>query len=154
MATKADVIACLIDTRGWVTETVESMPDASWSNPANDGWDARQLLYHIASTSGVAGFVLRMSALPSTPPGGEPFDNDEFNRSQVALREEKSPEDALNEIRANIQRDIEAVESASDADLQRMWTSPWGHADTVAKIIIDSLRGHIQPHLHELGCAK
>jgi hypothetical protein len=154
MPTKTDVVQNLHDTRDQIIAVAESIPAGSWAATVyENGWNARQLLHHIASTSGVAGFVLQMSKLPPPPPGGEPFDNDAFNRSQVALREGNSSEDALNEVRANIQRDIQAIEAAPDAHLQRTWTAPWGNTNTVAAIIIDSMRGHLGTHVAELRAA-
>jgi uncharacterized damage-inducible protein DinB len=150
MSSREAVIACLRDLREQLSAAVEAMPADRWTaNVYEGGWNERQLLYHIASTSGVASFVLAMSKLPKQT-GGEPFDNDAFNRDQVALREGRSPAEALDEIRSNIQRDIQAIEKASDDDLQRAWTAPWGMEGAVADIIIASLNGHLGTHLDEL----
>jgi hypothetical protein len=83
MATKADVVAGLGDIRDQIVAAAESIPAGSWAMPVyENGWNARQLLYHVASTSGVASFVLAMSRVPAQAGagGGEPFDNDAFNR--------------------------------------------------------------------------
>jgi hypothetical protein len=106
------------------------------------------VLSHIASTSAPAGFLLTMSKLPSG--GGSAFDNEAFNRDQVKLREDRSVAEVLDEIRANIQRDITTVEAASDEDLQRHWTAPWGTEGTVAEIIIASIEGHLGGHVADL----
>ena len=110
MSSRELVVSCLRDLREQIGATVEAMPESGWAkNVYENEWSARQLLYHIASTSGVASFVLAMSKLPKQPGGGEPFDNDASNRDQVALREGRSPSDALDEIRANLQRDIQSI---------------------------------------------
>jgi hypothetical protein len=148
------VISSLRDLSEQIGATVEAMPESGWEkNVYENAWNARQLLYHIASTSGVASFVLAMSKLPIQPGGGEPFDNDAFNRDQVALRGDSSPSDALDEIRANLQRDIQAIEKASDEDLERPWTAPWGMEGTVAEIITSAVDGHLGAHLEELRAA-
>jgi len=150
MSSREAVIACLNDVREQITAAVAAMPESGWdASVYENGWNQRQLLYHIASTSGVASFVLAMSKLPKQV-GGEPFDNDAFNRDQVALREGRSPAEALDEIRSNIQRDIQAIEKASDDDLQRAWTAPWGMDGTVADIIVTSVDGHLGAHLNDL----
>lgn len=154
MSSRNAVIACLLDVREQIGTAVEGMPESSWDKSVyENGWNSRQLLYHIASTSGVASFVLAMSKLPKHPDGGDPFDNDAFNRDQVALREGRSPADALDEIRANLQRDIQAIEKASDDDLGRLWTAPWGMEGTVAEIITSAVDGHLGAHLEELRAA-
>ena len=150
MTSREAVVACLTDIRDQIAAAVEEMPADGWTaNVYESGWNKRQLLYHIASTSGVASFVLATSKLPKQS-GGEPFDNDAFNRDQVALREGRSPADVLDEIRSNIQRDIQAIEKASDEDLQRTWSAPWGMEGTVAEIIIAAVDGHLGAHLEDL----
>jgi hypothetical protein len=59
----------------------------------------------------------------------------------------------LEEIRANIQRDIQAVESASDEDLSRQWKAPWDVEGSVADIIVMSIEGHLGTHIEDLGNA-
>jgi uncharacterized protein (TIGR03083 family) len=150
MTTRANVIAALQGMGDDIAATVESMPPSAWSaNVYESGWNARQLLYHMASTSGPAGFILQMSKLPPRSEGPA-FDNDAFNRQQVALREGRSPAEVLDEIRANVQRDIQAVETAAEEELQRKWTAPWGTEGTVAEIIVASLQGHLRMHLDDL----
>ena len=150
MSSRETVIACLRDVREQITAAVAAMPEGGWDKIIYEtGWDERELLYHIASTSGVTSFVLSMSKLPKRT-GGEPFDNDAFNRDQVALREGRSRADALDEIRSNIQRDIQAIEKASDEDLQRAWTAPWGMEGTVAEIIIAAVDSHLGTHVCDL----
>lgn len=151
MSSREAVFACLRDLREQISAAVEGMPEGGWDKDVyENGWNERQLLYHIASTSGVASFVLAMSKMSTRDGGGEPFDNDAFNRDQVALREGRSPADALAETGSNIQRDIQAIENASDDDLLRVWTAPWGMEGTVAEIIIAAVDGHLGAHLDDL----
>ena len=157
MASKKDVVAHLGDIRDQIVAVAEAIPDASWDAIVyENGWTERQLLYHIASTSGVASFVLAMSRLPAGAgaSGGEPFDNDAFNRDQVAMREGRSLGDALDEVRASIQRSIQDIEAASDDELQAHFTAPWGAEGTVADVIISSLNGHLGTHAVELRTAS
>lgn len=151
MPAKSDVIECLKTARDDLVAIAERAGETAWENATygDDGWNCRQLLYHLASTSAPAGFVLAMSKLPAGS-GGAAFDGEAFNRQQVEMREGRSVAEALDEIRANIQRDIQAVEAASDDDLQRTWTAPWGTEGTVAQIIIDSTNGHLGGHIADL----
>jgi uncharacterized damage-inducible protein DinB len=150
MSSREAVIACLQALWEQIMTTVEAMPADRWTTNVYEGaWNERQLLFHMASTSGVASFVLAMSKLPKQI-GGPPFDNDASNRDRVALGEGRSAADALEEILSNIQRDIQAIEKAPDEDLQRTWTAPWGMEGTVAEIIIASADGHLGAHLDDL----
>ncbi len=156
MASKKDVVAGLGDIRDQIVAVAESIPAGSWAATVHEnGWNARQLLYHIASTSGVASFVLTMSRVPAqaSAGGGEPFDNDAFNRDQVALREGRSVSEALDEVRATIQRSIRDVEAASDDELGAHFTAQWGAEGTVAEVILNSLIGHLGVHVAELQAA-
>ncbi len=81
MTDKEEFIAKILSLQGEIEQAVSSMPEPAWSKGVyEEGWDARQLLSHMASTSGTAGFVLRLAAAPTT--GGLPagFDNEAFNR--------------------------------------------------------------------------
>ncbi len=130
---------------------MESTPADAWTNPSYQGWSALHLLYHIASTSGPGGFALMMSRLPAQPVSGGPaFDQDAFNAEQVALRAGRSPEAVLDEIAANIQRDIQAVEAASDEDLQKHFVTAWGTEGSVAEVIVASHNFHLGMHISDL----
>ena len=151
MATRGDVLARLAQTRDELTVLVESAPEEAWQKATYEGWTCHDLLAHIASTSGPAGFILMMAK--SGPPsggGGPPFDQDAFNKQQVAMRAERSATDILNEIRSNIQRDIQAVEGASDELLQQHFRAQWGTEGTVAEVIIASHNFHLGMHIADL----
>jgi Mycothiol maleylpyruvate isomerase N-terminal domain len=102
MANKDEVVAKIESLQGEIEQAVTSMPEAAWSKGVyEDGWNAQQLLSHIASTTGSAGFLLRMGAAGSggTVPAG--FDNNPFNRQQVAARQDKSPAERWRKSRAS-----------------------------------------------------
>lgn len=151
MPARQDVVQQLAETRDQVSALVESAPEGAWRNATYEGWTCRDLLSHIASTSGPASFVLTLARVGA--PGGSGaggFDQDEFNRQQVAMRAERSVADVLNEIRSNIQRDIQAVEAAPEELLEKQFTAPWGVEGTVAEVIIASLTGHLGMHIADL----
>lgn len=162
VASRQDVIDTLIEVRTDVERLVEAAPESAWTKGVyENGWDARQVLAHIASTSGVASFLLAMANLPESSGaalGGAPgfdrvaFDrqNDEFNRQQVAMRSGKSVEELLDEIRGNLLRDIQAVEVASEELIARHYRAPWGVEGTVGEVITASLREHLGTHVADL----
>jgi post-segregation antitoxin (ccd killing protein) len=151
MASKSDVVRRLKATRDEISALVESTPAEAWAKPAYESWTCLTLLCHIASTSGVASFVLTLSRLPARPPGGGPaFDQAAFNAQQIALRAGRSPAAVLDEIATNVQRDIQAVEAASEADLQKHFAAPWGSEGSVADVIVASHDNHLGMHIGDL----
>ena len=114
------------ELQGEIDGTVSSMSEESWSRGVYEsGWNARQLLSHIASISGTAGFVLSMARMPSAPSLGAGFDEDGFNARLVAEREGKSTAELLGEIKGNFERDVEAVRAAPDELIRKQFRAPW-----------------------------
>lgn len=153
MTTRGDVLAKLAQTRDEIAAAVEGAPEAAWGRTTYEGRTCHDLLAHIASTSGPAGFILMMAR--SGPPGGGTldFDQDAFNKQQVALRAERTPGDLLDEIRSNLQRDIQAVEAAPDELLAQHFVAQWGTEGSVAEVIVSSLDFHLGTHLADLKAA-
>lgn len=157
VTTKEDVLAAMDAFKADVEALVESIPEKKWGiGVYENGWNAKQLLCHIASTAGVAGFVLTL-ARASVPEGmgggGDDFDNDAFNAQQVQARQEKPLENLLNEIRDTLDRDRQVVSAAPDQLLASMFKTPWGIEGTVAGIIADSFKEHLGVHVSDLKSA-
>lgn len=151
MAGRAEAILALGDFRDDVVAVAESARASAWSNPTDDAdWDAHDLLAHIASTSGTAGFILTLASSGVMPGGGSAFDQDEFNRQQVSLRKGRTPSEIIDEIRATIQRDIQAIEAAHDGLLAQEFTAPWGVSGSLSFVITESVKRHLRGHLDEL----
>jgi hypothetical protein len=155
MAGKEDIIRVMEQFQSDVEQTVAAMPEAAWSGGIyEDGWNARQILCHIASTSGVAGFLMNLAQAPSgqSMPAGF-FDVDDFNKAQVEMRAGKSPSEVLSEIRATLQRDAATVQAADDALLNRQFKTPWELEGPLGDLIVNSFRDHLGIHLTDLRSA-
>jgi hypothetical protein len=159
-ATRQDVIDTLNEVRTDVERLVETTPESAWSKGVyENGWNAKQVLGHLAAMSGVANFVMMMANAPGGGMGsGGAFDIDQFNAQQTAMREGKTPSELLDEVRSNFTRDIGGVEKASDDLLFKHYRAPWeveGNAveGTVADVIVGSLKSHYRGHLAELAAA-
>jgi uncharacterized protein (TIGR03083 family) len=150
MRTRAEVIARLTQTRDEVTALVEGAPEGAWAKATYEGWTCHDLLAHIASTSGPAGFILMMAKSGPPSGGGPAFDQDAFNKQQVSMRAERSVADILDEIRSNIQRDMQAVEGASEELLAQHFVAQWGTEGSVAEVIIASHNFHLGMHIADL----
>ncbi len=152
MPDKNEVIASLKKIREEVVGLVEGAGPDDWSSPAyEDGWTAKDILAHIASTCGPASFLLAIAQVPGGGgTGGGSFDGEAFNRQQTQMRAAHSPQQILDEIRSTTQRDIQAVEAAPDELLQKHFVAPWGSEGSVAELIILAAEGHLGGHIADL----
>ena len=154
MATKDQIVAKMQDLQSEIEHLVASMPHAAWSAGIYEGgWNAHQILAHMASTSGTAGFILGMARMPTAPNLGAGYDENTFNAQQVATRESKSIDDLVGEIKANFQRGTDAVHDAPDDLVRKHWRAPWGVEGEVGDVLVMSLEGHLGMHLADLRSA-
>lgn len=154
LADKDQIVAKMQDLQGQIERAVASMPDDAWSKGVYEGgWNARQILCHIASMSGTAGFALGMARMISAPSLGAGFDENSFNAQLVAARQDKSTRDLVDEVKANFERDISAVGNAPDDLLAKHWRAPWDVEGELGDVIVASLDGHLGMHLADLRSA-
>jgi hypothetical protein len=152
MASGQEVAQTIRETRAQAEKAVQSMPDAGWTAGVYEsGWNARELLCHMASSSGVARFLLSMAQSPRASGGaGAPFDIDAFNAQEVARRQAKSVGELLAELSEGMKKDAAAVETAPEEVLQKHFRAPWGAEGRLADVIGDSVKGHLGGHLDDL----
>ncbi len=153
-AEKTDIIEVIRNTQDEVEKLVSAAAESAWSKPAYDqGWNAKQLLCHIASTSGVAGFLVGMAKAPGSGGMGGDFDVDAWNVQAVAARQDKPIAEVLEEVRGNCQRDIESVQNAPDGLLAQHFRAPWGVEGPLADVIVGSIEEHLMMHVRDLAKA-
>jgi hypothetical protein len=151
---KTDIIEVIRNTQDEVEKLVSSAAESAWSKPAYDqGWNAWQLLCHIASTSGVAGFLIMMAKSPGSGGMSADFDVDAWNVQAVAARQDKPIAEVLEEVRGNCQRDIESVQNAPDGLLAQHFRAPWGVEGPLADVIVGSIEEHLMMHVRDLAKA-
>lgn len=151
-ARKTDIIDVIRGTQGEVEKLVSSAVESAWSKPAYDqGWNAKQLLCHIASTSGVAGFLVGMAKAPGSGGMGADFDVDAWNVQAVAGRQDKPITEVLEELSGNCQRDIESIENAPADLLAQHFRAPWGAEGSLADVIVGSIEEHLMMHVRDLA---
>ena len=151
---KEDVIAAIRNAEAEVERLVESAPEPAWSKGAYEqGWNAKQLLCHIASTSGVAGFLIAMAQASAGGGPGADFDVDSWNAQAVAERQDKAVEEIMEEARTNFRRDIAGVEAAPGDLLSRNFRAPWGSEGPLGDVIVASVQEHLMVHARDLARA-
>ena len=151
-ATREEVVAAIGAARQELDRVVSSAAEDVWARPAYEVWTAKQLLCHVAATSGVAGFLLAMARNPGASFGGG-LDQDELNAQQVAVRESKAIAEIADEARGQLERDVERVLAAPDELLAASYRAPWGYEGPLVDVIVDSLRDHLMTHLRDLAVA-
>ena len=148
-ATRDDVIGAIRSAQDEVEGLVSSAPESAWSKHVYEqGWNARDLLCHIASTSGIAGFLIGMAK--GSGGMGTDFDIDAWNAQAVAERRGKPVSEVVGEVRDNCGRDIESVQSAPDDLLAQDFRAPWGVEGSLADVIVGSINGHFMTHVRDL----
>lgn len=156
VTTKQDVLDAIDSFVQEIEDVAGRLAESDWDGGVyENGWNARQLLCHIASTAGIAGFVLTLARAPvaagvNTAAG---YDNEAFNNQQVQARQNKPLQNVLNEIRETMHRDRQVVSAAPDQLLASMFRAPWGTEGTVAGVIADSINEHLRAHLRDLEAA-
>jgi hypothetical protein len=151
---KEDIVAAIRESHGEIERTALSLSDAALgSGVYESGWNAKQLLCHLAAGGGFAAFMISFAQMPPSAGAGDNFDLDAFNAREVASREKKPLSELLAELRSGSERSIAAVQGAPDELLTAHFRAPWGTEGALADVIVESLQGHIGTHLAELKSA-
>ena len=152
MADKQDVVRAIRESQAEIERVALSLSEAALAGGVYEaGWNAKQLLCHLVAGGGFAGFMIGFAKSPAPPPAS--FDQDRWNAHEVRSREGKSLPELLDELRANSERSIAAVEAAPDELLAGHFRAPWGIEGSLADVIIESMRDHVGTHLSELRAA-
>ncbi|MBI2913955.1 MAG: maleylpyruvate isomerase N-terminal domain-containing protein [Chloroflexi bacterium] len=153
-ASKQEIIESIRRWQGELETTVAAVDQGSWSKGVYEqGWNAKQLLCHLASDTGVVGFLINMASVPPGAGGGGGFDIDAFNAREVAARQQKTVAELVAERRSGCERAVEQVQATSSDVLARQIRVPWGDEGPLADIIVRSVQGHTGQHLADLRAA-
>ena len=124
-----------------------------WSAPADgyEGWSCKDLLAHLSSTEAALPAVAE-SAVDGERPGaggGEPFDADRWNRSQVRKRADRDPQELLDEFDTGTTKLIEVM---TDMDLAKPVTIGAYPGYKLGEAMAEML-AHQRKHLEDLRAA-
>lgn len=135
------------------------LSDEQWARPAYErGWNARQILAHIAAMGSISPVFIGWAKNPPPAPGGSSGsgggvpDPDAWNAQQVAARDAKSVAELLAEIRAGHQAGVQALESVTDEQLSTTVTL-LGHTESAGTLLRVFLVDHSLGHLGDLAKA-
>jgi hypothetical protein len=171
--TKTELLEALRTTGDDVKARVAALDDATLaSGRYENGWNARQILAHMASIEwtyprliDVAKAAANPQPAPAQPapkpaaetppssaqaaPAGTPQILD-YNERQVAKRAEASKQELIDEFAKNRAALIAAVEATDDALLAQQVTSAGGARGSLAEVIHFTAVQHTRVHLADL----
>ena len=154
--TRADLIAALQQDSEEFQEAVAQLPAEAFERGVYEqGWNARQLLAHIAAIEWTYPRLIeraeQRAAGGDVPQGGgSGFDMDAYNAKQVARREDQPAEQLLTEFRRNRAETIDAIRAADDELLQQPTRSAGGVEGTLLDVLIGVAVGHVREHVSDL----
>lgn len=150
---KDDAIAALESDAEAVAAAVSERPDGEWdAGVYENGWNARQLLAHLAAIEWTYPKLIeraRQAAAPSDGAGGS-FDMDAYNQRQVAKRADASTDDLLDEFTRNRAATVDALRRADDELLARPARSAGGVEGTLLGVFASVSVDHVRQHLADL----
>jgi restriction endonuclease Mrr len=160
---RAELLESLRSSGVEVTRSVRSIPAADFERGRyENGWNARQILAHIASIEWTYARLVdvarqaRSVPLPSDEGNIEPAhraprsDNLSYNERQVAKRADASIAELIEEFERNRAATITAIEEADDETLAVSVRSAFGYEGSLAQVIHLVAVDHTLVHVRDI----
>ncbi len=156
MASKDGIIEGIRQVQAEADRIASAMPEDAWQEGVyENGWNAKQILCHVALSANVPAFLIAAanSPEPGTMPGGA--DNiDDFNESQGAMRMEKPVSEIVKELNTTYEQAINVVQATPDELLAKQIRTPWQTEGELGALILDEdIRDHVMVHLADISGA-
>ncbi len=154
--TRNELVAALQQDGDSFVETVSALPsDAFERGVYEQGWNARQLLAHIAAIEWTYPRLIeraeqRAGGDDVPQGGGAGFDMDAYNAKQVARRDDQPVEQLLTEFRRNRAETIDAIRAADEDLLKQPTRSAGGVEGTLLDVLEGVAVGHVREHVGDL----
>ena len=156
MASKDDIIEGIRQVQAEAARVASAMPEDAWDKGVyENGWNARQILCHVALSANVPAFLIAAanSPGPAKMPGGG-GNIDDFNESQVAMRMEKPVSEIVKEINSTYEQAVNVVQATPDELLAKQIQTPWQTEGELGALILDEdIRDHVLVHLADISSA-
>ena len=156
ISSREELIAALQQDGEEFQEAVSQLPEEAFERGVYEqGWNARQLLAHIAAIEWTYPRLIeraeQRAAGDDVPQGGGAgFDMDAYNAKQVARRDDQPVEQLLTEFRRNRAETIDAIRAADDELLQQPTRSAGGVEGTLLDVLEGVAVGHVRGHVDDL----
>ncbi len=160
--TKKELIAALKTSGDDLVSRVSKMDDGALAQGRyENGWDAKQILAHVASIEWTYKKLVENAKQPraaARPDKGLDAGSatagtnaiDDYNARQVARRADKSVKELLLEFKENRAGTIAAVESCDDELLSQATRSAGGAQGTLADVLRFVAVQHVEQHTRDL----
>lgn len=135
---------------------VTQLPEEAFEQGVYEhGWNARQLLAHIAAIEWTYPRLIeraeqRARGEDTQQGGGAGFDMDAYNAKQVARRDDQPIEQLLTEFRRNRAETIDAIRAADEELLKQATRSAGGVEGTLLQVLEGVAVGHVREHVDDL----
>ena len=125
----------LASARGEILQTIEGLDgEALTWQPGDDRWSIKETLAHLASAEGSHRQVAQAIAVGQTVDVPD-FDLDAWNAARVAERRQRSTDEILEEMAAERQRTLSALQDLEDEVLDHQGLHPALGETTVLKVL-------------------
>jgi len=156
MASKDSIIEGIRQVQAEAARVASAMPEAAWEEGVyENGWNAKQILCHVALSANVPAFLIAGANSPEPaklPRGGGNIDD--FNESQVAMRMEKPVAEIVKELNSTYEQAINVVQATPDELLAKQIRTPWQTEGELGALILDEdIRDHVMVHLADISGA-
>jgi uncharacterized damage-inducible protein DinB len=148
---------------GTVMRAIEGLDAAEWETGGVCGvWSVKHIIAHLASYELVLAEVLsafqQHAGQPSVSPGSSStpmlnaFVREQFNDTQVALRQNQSPAEILAEYSSAYEQVAALAAQLSDAAFRQAGTLPWyGLEYALDDFIVYAFYGHKREHCAQIA---
>ena len=156
ISNREDLIAALQQDSEEFQEAVTTLPDEAFERGVYEqGWNARQLLAHIAAIEWTYPRLIeraeqRAAGADVPQGGGAGFDMDAYNARQVERREDQPVEQLLTEFRRNRAETIDAIRAVDEELLKQPTRSAGGVEGTLLDVLEGVAVGHVREHIDDL----
>ncbi len=152
---RESLIEALIQDGETLERAMSELPAEAFERGVYEqGWNARQLLAHIAAIEWTYPRLIerveRRSTGDGSTEGGGDFDMDAYNARQVERRDDQPIEQLLTEFRRNRAETIDAVRAVDAALLEQPIRSAGGVEGTLLDVLESVAVGHVRAHVSDL----
>lgn len=157
MSVKDELIADLRAQGVEVAAAFRAVPPDKWEEGRYEGgWNARQILAHVAAIEWTYARLVDLARAPAVDASGEARSAppsggmDGYNARQVEKRAGATVEELIAEFERNRAATIASVQGADDAIFGQEVRSAGGREGTLAQVFREVAIGHVSEHVRDV----
>lgn len=157
MSVKDELIAELRENGEEVVAAFRAVSPEKWDEGRYEGgWNARQILAHVAAIEWTYARLVDLAKAPETGGSGESRSApptggmDGYNARQVEKRADATVEELIAEFERNRAATIASVDAADEAIFGQLVRSAGGREGTLAQVFREVAIGHVRGHARDV----